>query len=45
MTRAQVIEALGFQEEKGKQQTVSNTLSALKKKGDISLKDGVYSSI
>lgn len=43
-TRAEIIEALGFQDEKGKQQTVSNTLSTLKKKGKIFLNDGVYSS-
>ena len=43
-TRADVINALGYQDQKGKQQTVSNTLSALKKKGDITLKDGTYSA-
>lgn len=43
-TRAEVISALGYQNEKGKQQTVSNTLAVLKKKGDISLKDGTYSA-
>lgn len=44
MTRADVITALGYQDEKGKQQTVSNTLSTLKKKGDITLSDGTYSA-
>ena len=44
MTRADVITALGYQDKKGKQQTVSNTLSALKKKGDVTLKDGTYSA-
>jgi len=41
-TRAEIIEELGFQDDKSKQQTISNTLSQLKKKGTISLKDGVY---
>lgn len=44
MTRADVINALGYQDDKGKQQTVSNTLSTLKKKGDVTLKDGTYSA-
>jgi DNA-binding transcriptional ArsR family regulator len=42
-TRAEIIQALGLQNDKGKQQTVSNSLSTLKKQGKVSLKDGVYS--
>ena len=44
MKRADVITALGYQDDKGKQQTVSNTLSTLKKKGDVTLEDGTYSA-
>ena len=44
MKRADVITALGYQDDKGKQQTVSNTLSTLKKKGAITLEDGTYSA-
>ena len=44
MKRADVINALGYQDDKGRQQTVSNTLSTLKKKGAITLEDGTYSA-
>jgi len=44
MKRADVITALGYQDDKGKQQTVSNTLSTLKKKGAVALEDGTYSA-
>lgn len=43
-TRAEIIKELNFTDNKSKQQTVSNTLSQLKKKGEITLTDGVYSS-
>lgn len=41
--RAGVIDGLGLRGDKGKEQTVSNTLANMKKKDEIKLNDGIYS--
>ncbi len=42
MGRADILEALGVKGDKSGEQSVSNALSALKKKGDIAVEDGKY---
>lgn len=42
ISRAEVLEVMGVKGDKSGEQSVSNALSNAKKKGDISLVDGVY---
>lgn len=43
MKRGDIIDALGVKGDKGKEQSVSNTLATMKKSGAVTLTDGVYS--
>ena len=42
MTRAQILEEVGAKGNKAQEGSISNALSILKKKGRVTLKDGVY---